>query len=120
VQVGDFQKEDLGSGFDLVLLFGVLVSETPAGKLDLLRKSYRALAPQGQVAIRAFWPDANPARSADAAIFSLQMLLSTDAGDLETLAQIQAGLHECNFARPHLVELPAWLGSGLLVAQKPK
>jgi SAM-dependent methyltransferase len=120
VQVGDFQKEDLGSGFDLVLLFGVLVSETPAGKLDLLRKSYRALAPQGQVAIRAFWPDANPARSADAAIFSLQMLLSTDAGDLETLAQIKAWLHECNFARPHLVELPAWLGSGLLVAQKPK
>jgi SAM-dependent methyltransferase len=62
VQVGDFQKEALGSGFDLVLLFGVLVSETPEGKLDLLRKTYTALKPGGQVAIRAFWPDANPSR----------------------------------------------------------
>jgi SAM-dependent methyltransferase len=120
VQVGDFQKEELGKDYDLVLLFGVLVSETPEGKLALLRKTWTALRPSGLIAIRAFWPDANLARSAETPIFSLQMLLSTAAGDIETLAQIQAWLIAAGFEQPHLIDLPEWLGSGLLIAHKPK
>lgn len=118
VQVGNFQEEELGRDYDLVLLFGVLVSETPEGKLALLRKSYAALAPGGLVAIRAFWPDANLGRSSEAALFSLQMLLSTDAGDIDTLAAMRGWL-AAGFEQSRLLALPDWLGSGLLVAQKP-
>jgi hypothetical protein len=32
VQEGDFQKDELGSGYDLALLFGVMGGETPEGK----------------------------------------------------------------------------------------
>jgi hypothetical protein len=119
VQVGDFQREELGRDYDLVLLFGVLVSETPQGKLALLRKSHAALAPGGTIAIRAFWPDANLGRSSEAALFSLQMLLSTNAGDIDTLAETQEWLAEAGFTESRLLNLPDWLGSGLLVAQKP-
>lgn len=119
VQVGNFQQEELGHEYDLILLFGVLVSETPEEKLALLRKSYAALVPGGIVAIRAFWPDAPLARSSEAALFSLQMLLSTDAGDIDTLNETQSWLIEAGFTQSHLLHLPDWLGSGLLVAQKP-
>lgn len=119
VQVGNFQQEELGQDYDLILLFGVLVSETPEGKLSLLRKSYAALVPGGIVAIRAFWPDAHLARSSEAALFSLQMLLSTDAGDIDTLNETQNWLVGAGFTQSHLLRLPDWLGSGLLVAQKP-
>jgi len=119
VQVGDFQKDELGNGFDLLLLFGVLVSETAAGKLALLQKSYRALLPGGRVAIRGFWLDEARTGPPEATLASLHMLLSTDAGDLSTLAEIEGWLVEAGFVQPELVPLPEWLGSSLLVAHKP-
>lgn len=94
VQEGDFQKEDLGKGYDLLLLFGVLVSETPDGKRDLLHKSYNALNPTGQVAIRGFWLDEERTGPPESTLASLHMLLSTDAGDLSTLGEMISYLSE--------------------------
>jgi hypothetical protein len=119
VQIGDFQKDELGHGFELVLLFGVLVSETTEGKLTLLQKSYRALAPGGRVAIRGFWLDEARTGPPEATLASLHMLLSTDAGDLSTLTEMEAWLLEAGFVQPELVPLPEWIGSSLLVAHKP-
>lgn len=118
VRVGDFQKEPLGQGHHLILLFGVLVSETPAGKLELLRKAHAALVPGGRVAIREFFLDPDNPDTNMAAIFSLQMLLSTGAGNLTTRAQLEGWLREAGFAEIRQVELPAWIGSNLLIAQK--
>lgn len=118
VQVGDFQKEALGSGYDLLLLFGMLVSETPVGKLALLRKAHAALVPGGMLAIRGFWLDDERTGPAEATLFSLHMLLSTDACDISTRAEISDWLSEAGFKRPHLAPLPAWVGSSLMLAYK--
>jgi hypothetical protein len=54
----------LGGGYDVALIFGVLVSETDEGKLALLRKTHAALSPGGLVVIREFLLDPDdPARS---------------------------------------------------------
>jgi 2-polyprenyl-3-methyl-5-hydroxy-6-metoxy-1,4-benzoquinol methylase len=120
VQTGDFQQEGLGQEiYDLILIFGVLLSETPEGKLDLLRKVRAALVPGGQVVIREFFLDPDAPASSTAAIFSLQMLLSTGAGDLTTLAQLESWLQETGFEQPHQLELPDWVTSNLLLARKP-
>ncbi|HEX6385118.1 MAG TPA: methyltransferase [Anaerolineae bacterium] len=118
VQVGDFQKEELGSGYDLLLLFGVLVSETPAGKLALLRKAHAALVPGGMVAVRGFWLNDDRTAPVGPTLFSLHMLLSTDAGDISTRAEMRGWLSEAGFERPHTAPLPAWVGSTLILAYK--
>ena len=121
VQTGDFQQEGLGkAAYDLILLFGVLLSETPEGKLDLLRKVHTALVPGGQVVIREFFLDPETPASSTTAIFSLQMLLSTGAGDLTTLAQLEDWLQQTGFEKPYQRELPDWVNSNLLIAQKAK
>lgn len=120
VQEGDFQQEELGSGYDLVLLFGVLVSETRAGKHDLLRKTYKALVPGGQAAIRGFWLNDDRAGPLQPTLFSLHMLLSTDAGDISTLSEMSGWAQEVGFDKPHELALPKWIGSDIVIATKPR
>jgi 2-polyprenyl-3-methyl-5-hydroxy-6-metoxy-1,4-benzoquinol methylase len=120
VRAGNFQQEELGQDYDVVLLFGVLVSETDEGKLALLRKAHAALKPGGKVVIRELWrnPD-DPAQSPEAALFSLHILLANSVGDVVTLAQMQGWLVEAGFERSGLIELPEWAGSTLLIGHKP-
>jgi predicted O-methyltransferase YrrM len=121
VRAGDFQQEALGQGYDVALIFGVLVSETDEGKVALLRKVHTALSPGGLVIIREIWlsPD-DPAQSPEATLFSLHTLLANEVGNVATLAQMQAWLVEAGFEEPGLIDLPEWLGSSLCVAYKPK
>jgi hypothetical protein len=120
VQAGDFQQEELGKGYDVALIFGVLVSETDEGKLALLRKTHAALSPGGLVVIREFWLDPDdPARSPEAVLFSLHTLLANAVGDVATLEQMRAWLVDAGFEEPGLIHLPGGLGSGLCVGRKP-
>lgn len=118
VQEGDFQKEPLGSGYDLLLLFGVLVSESPPAKLDLLRKAYEALVPGGQIAIRGFWLNEDRAGPTQETIFSLHMLLSTDAGDISTRSEMGELVKQAGFDDFRPVALPGWETAQIDVANK--
>ena len=120
VQDGDFQKEELGRNFDVVLLFGVLVSETADGKIALLQKSFRALKPGGMVVIRGFWLNEDRTAPLEATIFSLQMLLATDAGDISTTDEMEDLLKTANFENLRQITLPDWISSSLYLAQKPQ
>ena len=76
---GDFQREELGRGYDLALVFGVLNGEPPEGRPALIRKVFAALNPGGQIVLRDFVLDPDRAGPPEAAIFALQMLLATEA-----------------------------------------
>ena len=117
-RVGNFKVDDLGADFDLALLFGVLVSETPTDAVALLRKVHAALVPGGMVAIRGFY--LNPDRSGplEATLGDLHMLLSTDAGTAHTTDDVAAWLSAADFGIPKVLTLPAERSS-LLVAHKP-
>jgi SAM-dependent methyltransferase len=118
VQTGDFQQEGLGSGYDLILLFGVLGGESADGRRVLLRKTYDALAPGGALAIRGY-SAGDPARSLDYALFSLHLLLFTEAGDSPTYNEVQQVLQETGYQRPEFPAIPEWVGAQLLIARKP-
>jgi SAM-dependent methyltransferase len=121
VQTGDFQREELGEGYDVLLIFGVLVSETDEGKRALLRKACAALVPGGRLVIREFClnPD-DPAKSPEAALFSLHMLLANSVGDVVSLAEMKTLLAEAGFKQFNKIGLPAWVGSTLYLARKPR
>lgn len=119
VQEGDFQKEELGAGYDAALVFGVLNGEPPEGRPALIRKVFAALNPGGQIVLRDFVLEPDRAGPPEAAIFALQMLLATESGGLDTRADWEAWLLAAGFAPSTRLVLPEWIGSTLTVAIKP-
>ncbi len=118
VQAGDFKVNDLGSGFDLVLLFGVLVSETAEGAVALLGKVHQALRADGQVVIRGSYLNSDHNGPIDANLFDLHMLLSNSAGGAHTLNELTEWLAASGFEAPETLNLPAPEQSSLILARK--
>jgi SAM-dependent methyltransferase len=118
VQEGDFQREDLGSGYDIALVFGVLNGESEAGRAALIARVHACLKPGGCIVIREYMLDADRAGPPEAALFALQMLLATDSGGLSTLDEVAQWLRDAGFAPPELRPLPAGIGAALIVADK--
>jgi SAM-dependent methyltransferase len=119
VRAGDFKRDELGAGFDLALLFGILVSEPPPDALALLRKVYDALAPGGLLAIRGWYLNPDRTGPLDAALADVHMLLSTDAGAAYTLDDVVGWVGAAGFPPPDHVALPPPERSSLLVSRKP-
>jgi SAM-dependent methyltransferase len=119
VQEGDFQREGLGAGYDVALVFGVLNGEPPAGRPALIRKVYDCLNPGGRIVLRDFVLDDDRAGPPEAAIFALQMLLATESGGLDTRGDWASWLAAAGFAPPQTVASPDGVGGTLTVAYKP-
>jgi SAM-dependent methyltransferase len=119
VQEGDFQKDDLGHGYDLALLFGVMGGETPQGRAELIHKVFRALNPGGRLVLREFLLEPDRTSPPEAALFALQMLLSTDSGGVSTKEEMETWIKEAGFLPLQKVDLPEWLGTTLVSAEKP-
>jgi SAM-dependent methyltransferase len=119
VQEGDFQKQALGSGYDVALVFGVLNGEPPAGRPALIRKVYDCLNPAGRIVLRDAVLDDDRAGPQEAALFALQMLLATEAGGLDTRQDWTTWLVDAGFLPPTVITLPAEAGASLVVADKP-
>jgi cyclopropane fatty-acyl-phospholipid synthase-like methyltransferase len=118
VQEGDFQRDALGSGYDLALVLGVLNGEPPEGRAALIAKVFTALSPGGRIVLRDFVLDADRAGPPEAAIFALQMLLATGAGGLDTCDEWTSWLTAAGFDPPQTICLPDWAGAALIVADK--
>jgi SAM-dependent methyltransferase len=118
VQEGDFQRDDLGSGYDIALVFGVLNGESEAGRAALIARVHACLKPGGRIVIREYVLDSDRAGPPEAALFALQMLLATDSGGLSTLDEVAQWLRDAGFTPPQLLPLPAGIGAPLIVANK--
>ncbi len=119
VQEGDFHLEELGRGFDVALVFGVLNGEPLEGRPALIRKVFSALKPGGQIVLRDFVLDPDRTGPPEAAIFALQMLLATEAGGLDTHDDWAKWLVSAGFTPPQTIDLPPWIGSTLTISWKP-
>jgi hypothetical protein len=119
VQSGDFRREELDSGYDVVLIFGVLNGEPPEGRPALIHKAFAALNPGGQIVLRDLVLEPDRAGPPEAALFAVQMLLATDGGGLDTREDWARWLVAAGFKPPHKVTLPDWVRPALTVATKP-
>ncbi|NOY89044.1 MAG: methyltransferase domain-containing protein [FCB group bacterium] len=79
-RVGDMHKDDFGTGYDLIFISAICHMNSPQQNLELLQKSFEALNPQGKVVIQDFILNADKTSPQVAAIFSLNMLVVTQAG----------------------------------------
>lgn len=116
---GNYMHDELGTGFDLILLSNVLQTEGPKMCQMLLRKAFDALAPGGQLLVHGVMPHPDRVSPPQPALFQLQMLLSFPEGDTYPAEEIYAWSAAAGFDALDIKRLPAPAFSSLVYGRKP-
>lgn len=117
---GNFHEDPLGTGYDVALLFGVLVGEDPEGSIRLLRTVRQALRPGGYLVIRSHHAARGVSRTLDSALFDLQMLLSTRGGGAHGREDTAGWLRKAGLEPLDPIEIPEPATGMLLPARVPE
>jgi SAM-dependent methyltransferase len=94
---GDFYKDELPPGCDLVLLSAIIHQNSPQENLTLFKKIFRALEPGGALLIRDHVMDESRTRPPAGALFAINMLVATAGGDTYTFKEIKDTLEQAGF-----------------------
>jgi methylase of polypeptide subunit release factors len=94
---GDFYADELPSGCDLAWLSAIIHQNSLQQNAALCAKIHRALAPGGLLMIRDHIMDESRTQPPDGAMFALNMLVNTPAGDTYTFAEVEAALRQAGF-----------------------
>ncbi len=113
---GDYLVDDLGSGFDLVFLSAIIHSNSVEENRKLIRKCAQALNPNGQVIVQDFIMDADRTSPAHGALFALNMLVGTEAGDTFTESEVREWMEEAGLS--HVMRKDTHFGTTLLIGRK--
>jgi len=115
---GDFEKDPLPRGFDLVLVSAIIHMLPPAGIQALFRKCAKALEPGGQLVVREFIMDPDRTAPEWGALFALNMLVATKAGDTYTAREIGSWMKRTGFSAPRRIETGD--GHSMMVGRKKR
>jgi ubiquinone/menaquinone biosynthesis C-methylase UbiE/predicted transcriptional regulator len=100
---GDFYVDDLPSGCDIALLSAIIHQNSPQQNVELYRKIYHALDPGGTLIIRDHIMDESRTNPPAGALFALNMLVNTRAGDTYTFGEVKDTLKTAGFTEVNLV-----------------
>ena len=116
-RVGDLRTDDLGSGFDLILLSAICHMLGPEENQNLLERCFAALSPGGRVLIQDFIlaPDRTAPRHAT--LFALNMLVGTREGNTYTSDEYRSWLVQVGFEDIQHTALPG--PTGLIFGRHP-
>jgi (2Fe-2S) ferredoxin/SAM-dependent methyltransferase len=106
VQAGDMLNENLGSGYDIVMLNAICHMFSEKQNLDLFRRIRRALAPSGRLAVQDFILSPDKAGPAQAALFSLNMLVGTEGGASYSESEYVEWMKAAGFTDVSRINLP--------------
>jgi SAM-dependent methyltransferase len=116
IRRGNFLDEDLGYGYDCVLLSSVICLLGEAENCRLLRRVRDALLPGGKIVIRDAILDPSGTSPPQFAFFSINMLVTTDKGKCYTHPEVCRWLEKAGFARIRRLPLQ---DARLIMAVKP-
>lgn len=85
---GDYTKEDLPIGFDLVFLSAIIHSNSLEVNQDLINKCFKSLNNNGKIIIQDWVMNNDRTQPASGAIFAINMLVGTEAGDCFTEREV--------------------------------
>jgi len=100
---GDYNKDALPRGADLVWVSAIIHQNSPAENRSLYRRIAEAIEPGGVVMIRDVVMDENRTVPLMGALFAVNMLVATDGGNTYTLAEIRDDLTSAGFTDVELV-----------------
>jgi SAM-dependent methyltransferase len=113
---GDYTTDDLPTGFDLMFLSAVIHSNSLEVNQNLVNKCYRALNKNGKIIIQDWIMNNDRTQPAAGAIFAINMLVGTEAGDCFTEKEITEMLTIAGFENISRTEFETGLSQ--LIAQK--
>jgi SAM-dependent methyltransferase len=94
---GDYTKDDLPEGFDLVFLSAIIHSNSLEINGDLIRKCFRSLNKDGRIIIQDWIMNNDRTQPTSGAIFAINMLVGTEAGDCYTEKEVTELLDAAGF-----------------------
>ncbi len=115
---GDYMRDELPSGYDLVLLSAVIHSNSREANCLLFAKVFRSLNPGGVLVVRDFIMDESRTHPPDGAIFAVNMLAATRGGDSYTYKELEEDLSRVGFINVRLTRDGTRMDQ-LLCANKP-
>lgn len=107
---GDMLTAQLGTGYNLVLMSAICHMFSPEENQRLFERAFHALAPKGRLVVQDFILEADKASPRFAALFSLNMLVSTRAGSDYSEPEYAEWLRRAGFAEVRRVRLPGPTG----------
>jgi ubiquinone/menaquinone biosynthesis C-methylase UbiE/predicted transcriptional regulator len=113
---GDYTVDELPAGFDLVFLSAVLHSNSLEVNRTLIKKCFSALNRNGRIVIQDWIMNQDRTEPAVGAIFSINMLVGTGAGDCFTEQEVKDMLHAAGFQ--HISRVVFETGLSQVTAQK--
>ena len=117
---GDYLTTPFGSGYDVALLSGMMHRETEAGVNLLLRKTFDALEPGGQVMVSdVFFDDDRKSTPPFATSFALNMMLTSDHGSAHAKTEMQRWMEANGFRDIAVHDMPKPNPHTLLIGRKP-
>jgi len=115
LRAGDMLRDDFGSGYDLIMLNAICHMFSEAQNRDLFRRAHQALAPNGRLAVQDFILNPDKTGPQHAALFSLNMLVATDAGASYSELEYTDWMKAAGFTEVGRINLPG--PSGLIVGR---
>lgn len=94
----DALEEDIGSGYDAILLGNVIHAYGAETNKRLIGRCYNALVPGGLLALRDFFLENGRTAPPAVHLFALHLFLHTEKGQCYSEAEVTEWLHEAGFA----------------------
>jgi hypothetical protein len=113
---GDFTRDLLGDGFDLVFMSAIVHSNSAGENRDLIRRAAAALTPCGQLVVQEFIVDEERTGPPFAVLFALNMLVGTAAGDTYTESEVRQWMGEAGISSVTRKDMP--FGTTLIVGRR--
>ena len=108
LQPGNYLEAEFGSGYDAVLLSGMMHRERAETCRMLLRKSFAAMDSGGLVVVSDVFFDDDSKRTPPFAIhFALNMMLTSNEGSAHAKTEMARWMTEAGFEQVQVKELPA-------------
>jgi hypothetical protein len=113
---GDYLKDPLGSGYDLLFMSAVIHSNSPEENRLLFGKAAAALTAGGRLVVQDFLMSEDRSGPPQAALFALNMLVGTQAGDTFTESEVRAWMSAVGLHPTGRIDTP--IGTNIIVGRK--
>ena len=106
---GDYTTDNLPNGFDLVFLSAIIHSNSLEVNRELVRNCFQALNENGRIVIQDWIMNNERTQPTAGAIFAINMLVGTEAGDCFTEQEVTEMLEDAGFGNISRVEFESGL-----------
>ncbi len=106
LRAGDMLQDDFGSGYDLIMLNAICHMFSEEQNRDIFRRAHQALAPNGRLVVQDFILNPEKTGPQHAALFSLNMLVSTEAGASYSESEYTHWMKAAGFTEVSRINLP--------------